>query len=454
MIALTVEEILKAIGGTLIVPDNGDRGEVLKRTVSGASFDSRETEPGFAFFALKGERSDGHDYIPKIFDKLSCAVTEREVDCPVPQIIVPSTYSAVGALGAYIREKSGVKVVGITGSVGKTSVKELTACVLGRKYSVLKTEGNYNNELGLPRMLFRLTPENDIAVLEMGISHFGEMTRLSSIAKPDTAIYTNIETVHTENLIDRGGVLAAKTELVANMNGDTLILNGDDDMLRGYRLPEGKRAVYYGTGDGCSVTAKDIVLRGLEYSAFELLTPNGSVHVELPALGRHMVTNALAAAACGLEYGVSLEDIKLGLESFVPVGRRMRRLTYNSAVVLDDCYNASPVSMEASLRVLCGLGGRRIALLGDMLELGPSSHELHRHIGKIASELGLDILITVGKEADCIAAAAEQGGVNTVLRTDSEEAPDLLKSILGPGDTLLIKASHGMHFDRIVEGLN
>ncbi len=452
MIDLNILNIVEATGGRLNMP-SGTGEDMCNRQLSCITVDSREAGEGSLFIALKGERSDGHDYIPQIADRIACAVVEHEVGVNVPQIIVPSTYSAVGAIGAYIRKKSGVKVIGVTGSVGKTSVKELTACVLSRKYKLLKTEGNFNNELGLPRTLFRLDNSHEVAVLEMGISHFGEMTRLSAIAAPDMAIFTNIENVHTENLGDRDGVLIAKTELVANMRGYTLILNGDDDKLSAYRPPMDKRAVYYGFSDNCSVTARCVVPHGLEYTEFELCTPLGSTNIMLPAAGMHMVLNSLAAAACGLEMGVRLDDIKSGLESYEPVGSRMRRFSFNGAVVIDDCYNASPTSMEAGLKVLCAENGRRIAVLGDMLELGSRSHELHEQIGRIAAEQGLDMLITVGDEAAFIASAALQNGVKAVKRASLDEAGELLRCTLMAGDTVLIKASHGMHFEKIVERL-
>lgn len=447
MIELDLSEIIKATGGSAL---NAPEGAL---PIKGITLDSRKAEPGALFIALKGEHSDGHDYIPAIAGSIAAAVTERPVDADVPQIVVPDTYAAVGKIGAYIREKSSVKVVGITGSVGKTSSKELTACVLGQAFSVLKTEGNFNNELGLPQMLFRLEPYHEVAVLEMGISHFGEMTRLSSTARPDIAIFTNIENVHTEHLIDRDGVLRAKTELVANMRGDLLILNGEDDKLAGYRLPEGKRAVYYGCTDNCSVRAEDIVLHGLQHTTFKMITDIGSIDIDLPAGGRHMVMDALAAAACGIELGIGLDMIKQGIESYQPVGRRMRRFTWHGASIVDDCYNASPASVEASLKVICAEKGRRIAVLGDMLELGEKSAELHRHIGVAAAELGLDMLIAVGEKAAFIAEAAEEAGIKQVYRANCEEAAKLLAETVTEGCTVLIKASRGMELERVINEL-
>ena len=443
MIDLTLSEILNAAGGRA-------NCELPDKTVKSLILDSRKADEGSVFFALPGERVDGHSFIPGIADKILAAVVEHEVDAPVPQIVVPSTYKAVGAVGAYIREKSGVKVVGVTGSVGKTSVKELTACVLSERFSVLKTEKNHNNELGLPMTLFRLEKTHDVAVLEMGISYFGEMTRISSIAKPDIAIFTNIENVHTENLIDRDGVLRAKTELVPNMRGSTLILNAEDDKLLGYEVPEGKRAVYYGFGENAFARAENVVYHGMESTSFRLNLGGSSIEVDLPASGRHMVLDSLAASAAGYECGLTLDEIKRGLESFVPVDGRMCRIPFRGAVIIDDCYNASPASMKASLGVLAKAEGRKLALLADMLELGENTAELHRGVGRAAAELGIDLVVTVGSLAKHISDAAIEAGINEAYHMEREEAAEFIGKTLSPGDTLLVKASRGMALEKLI----
>ncbi|MBR3382319.1 MAG: UDP-N-acetylmuramoyl-tripeptide--D-alanyl-D-alanine ligase [Clostridia bacterium] len=443
MIELTLKEILACTGGK--APRELPEGFVRDITL-----DSRRVLPGSVFIAIKGERVDGHSFVKGLEGRVLAAVVEHEVEADVPQIIVPSTYKAVGAIGSYIRDRSGVIVVGVTGSVGKTSVKELTAGVVSQRFSVLKTEKNHNNELGLPMTLFRLTPENEVAVLEMGISYFGEMDRISKIAKPDIAVFTNIENVHTENLIDRDGVLRAKTELTANMRGNTLILNADDDKLAGYKLPNGKKAVYYGSDPGAFVHASQVRYNGMESTSFTLHVGGDSIEVELPASGKHMVLDALAAAAAGHELGLTMEEIKHGLESYVTVSGRMERIPYNGAVILNDCYNASPTSMAASLRVLANAPGRKLALLGDMLELGERAAELHAGVGTLAAELGLDLLVTVGRLGREISAAASDKGLGAVIHSTPEGAAELLKKELRPGDTLLVKASRGMALEKII----
>ena len=446
MIRIDLKEIVEAVSGSV-------KGELPSAYVKSIVIDSRQAEENSVFIALVGEKADGHNYIAGIADRISCAVVEHEVDVDVPQIIVPSTYKAVGAIGAYIRKKSGVTVVGVTGSVGKTSVKELTASVLSQGFNVLKTEKNHNNELGLPLTLFRLTEEHQAAVLEMGISYFGEMTRVSAIAMPDIAIFTNIENVHTENLVDRDGVLRAKTELVANMRGDTLILNAEDDKLAGYKLPDGKKAVYYGIDGHAFVTASDIVYHGIDSTSFKLSIGDESIDVLLPASGRHMVLDSLAAAAAGHVLGLSIDKIKKGIESYVTISGRMSRINYRGAVIIDDCYNASPTSMTASLNVLAKAEGRKIALLGDMLELGERSDELHENVGRAAAELKFDLLITVGSSAKRIAEAARAAGLENVYNVSNAEAADLIKRELREGDTLLVKASRGMALEKIIEAV-
>lgn len=445
MIELDLNEVIRATGGKPV-------SSVPAGKIDSIVLDSRLAGPGAVFVALKGERVDGHDFVKALEGRILAAIVEREVDSSVPQIIVPSTYRAVADIGAYIRTKSGVTVVGVTGSVGKTSVKELTAAVVSQRFRTLKTEKNFNNELGLPMTLFRLTEEHEAAVLEMGISYFGEMTRLARIARPDIAVFTNIENVHTENLIDRDGVLRAKTELVPLMrDGGVLILNGEDDKLSGYAVPEDRRAVYYGFGEKCFVRAENIVPHGLESTDFTLIVGEDSIDVSLPASGTHMVLDSLAAAAAGNELGLTLPEIKAGLESFTQVEGRMTKLSFNGATVINDCYNASPTSMKASLRVLAGAEGRKLALLGDMLELGERTAELHEGVGRLCAELGTDVLVTVGELAENIARAARESGCSFVRSLSREEAAEFLRGELKEGDTLLVKASRGMKLERIIE---
>lgn len=446
MIELTIGEIAEAVGGRIV----GARPETVIKDIV---LDSRKAAPGSLFIAIKGERADGHSFVPALAGIAEAAVVEREIEADIAQIVVDSTYAAVGGIGAYIRRRSGVIVVGVTGSVGKTTAKEMTAAVLSQRFNVLKTEKNHNNELGLPMTLFRLTDQHEVAVLEMGISFFGEMDRISKIARPDIALFTNIENVHTENLIDRDGVLKAKTELVANMRGNTLVLNGEDDKLNSYKLPNGKKAVYYGFDPCCFSFASDIVCHGMESTDFVLHMGADSIDIELPAAGRHLVLDALAAAAVGHELGLTMQEIKHGLESYVTVGGRMEKIDCGGAVIINDCYNASPTSMAASLNVLSNASGRKLALLGDMLELGARSDELHEGVGRLCAQLGLDILVTVGPSAERISAAAKQAGLKNVMHLSRDEAAAVIAGKLSPGDTLLVKASRGMALENAIKAI-
>ena len=446
MIELTLNEVLEATGGRAF-------GAFADSPITGVTLDSRKAEKGGLFVAIKGEKADGHSFVPMLEGIVSAALVEHPVDCAVAQIIVDSTYRAVGDIARLIREKSGVYVVGVTGSVGKTTAKEMTAAVISRRFCVHKTEKNHNNELGLPITLFALEPEHEVAVLEMGISYFGEMSRISAIARPDLAVFTNIENVHTENLGDRDGVLRAKTELVANMRGNTLILNAEDDKLASYKLPNGKKAVYYGFSPACFTYASDVVYNGMDSASFTLHMGKDSINVLLPASGRHHVLDALAAAAAGHEMGLTMEEIRDGLESFKNVGGRMERIPFKGAVIVNDCYNASPASMCASLDVLARAGGRKIALLGDMLELGENEAELHRSVGRKAAEVGLYALVAVGQRAAFIGEGAREAGFENVVFSDKDGAAEYLSSILREGDTLLVKASRGMALEDVIANI-
>lgn len=444
MIELTLKEAIEASGGRLVRGEDIPGGE--EAVITGITLDSRKAEPGSLFVAIKGERVDGHDYIEKaVGSGALAAISEKDV--PFPHIRVDSSLAAMQNIAAYIREKSGVRVIAVVGSVGKTSTRQMLSCVLDEKFEVLSTEGNFNNEFGLPQMLFRLEPYHELAVLELGISHFGEMDRLGRVAKPDYAVYTNIGNMHLENLVDRDGVLRAKTELIPHMkSGAKLFLNGADDKLRGLHtvLP----AIYFGVDECYSVHAEDVEQIGLEKTEFTLVYKEKTVRVSMPAVGRHMVQNAIAAATVALELGLTAEQVKAGIESYSPVGHRGRVEKLGGIMLVDDCYNAGPDSMRAAIGSL--KGGRRVALLGDMLELGETTAELHRALGEYCAA-NLEALFTVGELASNIAAGAEEAGMKNVFRVSAENAADEVLAFLREGDVLLVKASRGMHLEDVVE---
>lgn len=347
---MSLNQIALACGGTYI-------GEASRKNqeVSGVVIDSRKVEPGYLFVALKGERVDGHSFIPAVFAKgAACVLCEEIPEHPSgPCIQVDSCLQALKSLAAYYRSTLSIPVIGISGSVGKTSTKEMIAAVLGQKYRVLKTEGNFNNEIGLPLTIFRIREEHEAAVLEMGISDFGEMTRLGRMARPTICVLTNIGLCHLENLKDRDGILKAKTEMFQEAQpGARIILNGDDDKLITLKESRTPRPCFFGLDPSHDLYAEDIENLGLNGTLCTFVTKAGSFRAHIPIPGRHMVYNALAGTAVGLALDLTLDEIKAGIESLLPVSGRNNLIHTEKWDILDDCYNANPVSMCASLDVL------------------------------------------------------------------------------------------------------
>lgn len=453
MKGLTLRRIAEVCGGRFV----GNEEDALREAVS-ITTDSRQAEPGGVFAAIKGARADGHDFIPAVLEKGALGVIcEREPEGTAGNyILVSSTQEALKAIAEEYLKQLAIPVVGITGSVGKTSTKEMIAAVLSQKYRVLKTAGNFNNELGLPLTIFRLRDEDEIAVLEMGISDFGEMHRLAKIARPDTCVITNIGQCHLEFLGDRDGVLRAKTEIFDFLRPDGyIILNGDDDKLSTVTEVKGIRPAFFGFDGDNDVHADRIEKRGLEGISCRIHTEKGSFETHIPMPGLHMVQNALAGTAVGLHYGLTLEQIRAGIESLKPLGGRFNILHTEKFTIVDDCYNANPVSMKASLEVLSDGLGRKTAILGDMGELGPDEAALHRGVGTFAGGLGLDCCICVGPL--CAHLAEGIADVNPQMEVVRfENLQQLLKelpSLVRKDDTILVKASHFMHFEKVVEKL-
>lgn len=460
---LTLENIAKACHGTYYGAESDKAKEA-----AGVVIDSRKVEKDYVFIATKGERADGHSFIPQVFEKGAlCVVCETEPEQAAgPYIVVEDSFAALKEIAAFYREQLSVKVVGITGSVGKTSTKEFIAGVLSEKYSVLKTAGNFNNEVGLPLTVLQITDEHEIAVLEMGISHFGEMRRLSQIAKPDICVITNIGQCHTEFLKSREGILSAKTEIFEYMSetGDVCV-NGDDDMLQTITEVKGKKPVTFGMGGACSVYADNIVNNGLFGSTCTIHAGQGTFAAEVSLPGMHMVTNALAATAVGELLGLTTEEIARGIRAVKPVSGRSNIIKSDRYVIIDDCYNANPVSMKAAVDLLMMANGRKVCILGDMGELGANENSLHGEVGEYAARAGVDRMIFVGEQAAFMKQDAEEymmsmGKVTDVSEIQSvyhfatkEECLNALDGILQRNDTILVKASHFMGFEEIVEKL-
>lgn len=432
--------------------------EAGNREVSSITTDSRQAADGCLFVAVKGERVDGHSFIPSVFEQGAlCVISERELeDAAGAWIQVESSLQAVKDMAEFYRQQLDIRVVGITGSVGKTSTKEVIASVLAEKYKVLKTLGNFNNELGLPLTVFRLREEHQVAVLEMGISDFGEMHRLSKIARPDVCVMTNIGQCHLENLKDRDGILRAKSEIFDYLSEKgAVILNGDDDKLSTIKEVKGIRPVFFGVESGREIYADEIKPRGLKGIQCRVHAGEESFSVQIPIPGRHMVLNALAATAVGITMGLNVEQIKAGIEKLQSLGGRFHIIEKGGMFIIDDCYNANPVSMKASLDVLRDAEHRKVAILGDMFELGENAAELHAGVGCHAAKNEIDLLICVGEASRHMAEAAFQtGGCGEVLQVPTlASLLEVLPKLVQADDTILVKASHGMHFEKVVERL-
>lgn len=450
---MTLQAMAEACHGVYI-----GNPEDAGKEVTSITTDSRKAEPGGLFAAIKGERVDGHDFIPDVLRKGAlCVISERKPErADGNYIVVEDTIRALGAIAGYYREQLGIPVVGITGSVGKTSTKEMIASVLSQKYRTLKTAGNFNNNLGLPLTIFRLTEEDEIAVLEMGISHFGEMHELAEIAKPDTCVITNIGQCHLEFLGDRDGVLRAKSEIFDFLPEDgTVILNGEDDKLSEIHEVKGIHPVFFGFEKEDGVWADHVQAQGLAGISCRIHTPQGSFDVQVPIPGLHMVLNALAGTAVGLRYHLTLAQIQAGIESLKPVAGRFHIVQTDDYTIIDDCYNANPVSMKSSLSVLADALGRKVAILGDMGELGDREKELHREVGTYAASLDIDRYLAVGPLSAGLAdGILEVHPEADVVRYDSlQELLHDLDRQVQKGDTILVKASHFMHFEKLVERL-
>ena len=453
MKGLTLERIAHVCGGSYI-----GKEEDLGREVTMIATDSRKVEAGGLFAAIKGERSDGHDFLPAVFAQGAlAALGEREIpDAAGNYIRVPSTVEALGAIAECYLEQLQIPVVGVTGSVGKTSTKEMIAAVLAQKYRVLKTAGNFNNALGLPLTIFGLGQEHEIAVLEMGINHFGEMHALAKIAKPNICVITNIGECHLEFLGDRDGVLRAKSEIFDFLRPDgRVILNGDDDKLAQLTEVKGIRPVFFGLGAGNEIYADHIEKKGLDGISCRIHTRQGEFAAQIPVPGLHMVRNALAGTAVGLECGLTLAQIRAGIESLQPLSGRFHIVRTEYCTIIDDCYNANPMSMKGSLNVLQDAQGRKVAILGDMGELGSEEAELHREVGVYAGGLDIDCCICVGPLCRHLADGIAE--VNPKMQVccfeDIEALFGKLSQLVQRDDTVLVKASHFMHFEQIVQCL-
>ena len=421
----------------------------------GANNDTRKLEPGQLFVALKGVR-DGHEFISAAMEKGAAAVLCTHCVGDYPAIVVPDVRLALGEIAKAERQRIGMKVVGITGSVGKSTTKEMAAAILATTYRVSKTPVNHNNDIGMPMAILSMPADTQVAVLEMGMNHFREIAYLSQIAQPDLGVIVNIGTMHIEHLGSREGILQAKLEILEGMQPESkLFLNGDDSLLwNQHKAPE-NRLIYFGQGNPeCAVLGKDLQQNeGL--LQFRVRTQNEEFPVELPLDGAHYATDALAAIAVGIELGVDIHNIRQSLAQFETMAGRQEILQHNGMTLICDYYNAGPESMAAALEVLGNKPGRRIAVLGDMLELGMCTQAEHYKIGRIAAQKA-DLVFAYGPNSIRVLNGCITGGMpETKARafTDRERLVEVLKQLVKPGDTLLIKGSRGMKMELIKQQL-
>lgn len=422
-------------------------------TLADVCTDTRKIQPGSLFVCLRGERFDGHAFASQAA-KLGAAalLVDHPVDADVPQLVVTDTGKALLQLAGWYRRRFQLPVVGLTGSVGKTTTKEFIALVLGAKYNTLKTQGNLNNEIGVPQMLFRLEDSHTAAVIEMGMNHFGEISRLTRAVAPTVGLITNIGVSHIENLGSRAGILQAKLEILEGMAPDApLIVNMDNDMLRTVKLGDRPLLTFAIDDQSADFTATDIAEQG-STTTFTVHHSTFTQPVTIPTVGIHNVYNALAAMAVGYVTGVNPGAAASALANYVPAGMRQNLVQVGGVQVIEDCYNASPDSMRAALQTLGKLPvHRRYAVLGAMLELGDYAKEAHTQVGKMAAENGIDGVLAYGADAAYIVEAAKQAGLENARLFDTKEAlAQSLAQQVQPGDGVLFKGSRGMHLEDVM----
>jgi UDP-N-acetylmuramoyl-tripeptide--D-alanyl-D-alanine ligase len=457
MIKISVRELLKITKGKLL-----KSGVVSEQQAKGVSIDSRTLQKGNLFIAIKGENQDGHKFIPQAFEKgAALALAERtEVrglsQENLPIIVVEDTKKVLYDLAWWYRKKFDLPTVAITGTNGKTTTKEMGSAVLSRKYKVLKSPKSYNNLIGIPLTLFEIGPEAEILVLELGMSSLGEIAQLTELTQPDWGVITNIGPAHLEFMKSLENIAKAKFELVDNMAKDkTLILNADDSFLSKRIKQEKRKVITFGIENQANYRATSIDSNGNGHYHFKV---NHQPQIKLKILGKHNIYNALAAFALGKELGVDEDLIRQSLENYKPARLRMELFRVKGVNLIDDTYNANPISMQKALEILTQVKsrGRKIAVLGDMLELGEKSDEFHFNIGEKAGELNIDYLLFRGEFSKSIAVGAKQKGMDQKKIEIFKENKDIsswLFDNLKVGDTVLFKASRKMKFEEIVEEL-
>ena len=434
-------------------------GECVPEEVAqGYSIDSRTVGPGQLFFAVKGERLDGHDFVEQALEKGAAAAVVRNDQLgrypgETRLLAVEDTLVALQTLATAVRKLWGKPLVAVTGSAGKTTTKEAIAHVLSTRFRVLKSEGNFNNQFGLPLMLLKLEPEHDVAVIEMGMSHAGEIRALAKIAQPEIGVVTNVAAVHLEFFDSLAGIARAKYELVESLpSSGTAVLNADDEYVSQFGRDFKGKVVMYGTRATADVRAEKIQSKGANGTEFDVVIGSVREHARLPLLGEHNVLNALAAVAVGLERGVKAAEAVGALATLTPADKRGQVFQVDNITAINDCYNSNPKALEAMVDALAAMAGRRrIVVAGEMLELGPAGEEMHRRAGRHIAERKIDLLIGVRGLAQAMVEAAKQAGALAEFVTTPEEAGEWLARETRDGDVVLLKASRGVQLEKALE---
>ena len=456
MQALTLRQLLEAVNGTLL----GDFDDLDAQAVQ-VSTDSRNITPGCLFIPLEGERFDGHSFIQAALEAGAAGcLTARERESYLPgrfYIKVRSTQRALWELARYYKKLFPIPFIAVTGSGGKTTTKDMTAAVLGARFCVHKTEGNFNNDIGVPLTLLRLEAQHEVCVVELGMDHAGEIDNLARLVEPDMALITNIGDAHIENLGSRENIFKAKCEIFPHLKRDGLaVLNGDDPLLASLEGTLAQRTVFVGEGEGLDYTARDLSSDGAGHLFCRVKTPRSQFEANIPALGSHMIYPTLMAAAVAEALGMAPDEIIRGIGAFLPTKMRMNIVRCKGdIVILNDAYNANPQSMRAAAAVLGDAQGRRkVAVVGDMKELGPGSEQFHRAVGGYFAQSGADRLIAIGELARFMAEGAQEAGLDQADYFPTlDAARNALSREVRAGVTILVKASRSMAFEKIVDFL-